>query len=141
MIRDDSLRHHFQKILDSCKSDLVECLNAHCQHYSLLHGDLWAGNVLYDSKDVWVIDPAVYFGDSEADLAMTEMFGGFSSTFYQAYQSVRPLTSVYETKKIIYNLYHYLNHYNLFGSGYLSACEQGFRVIGSLKLLKDGNVS
>ena len=88
---------------------------------SLLHGDLWSGNYAFDAQGQPVIfDPAVYFGDRETDLAMTELFGGFSSTFYAAYQSAWPLDTGYATRKTLYNLYHILNHFNLFGGGYLS---------------------
>ena len=84
---------------------------------------------MYDSDHVWLIDPAVYYGDREVDLAMTEMFGGFTASFYRAYDAVLPRSQDYPHKKVIYNLYHYLNHYNLFGSGYLKACYQGFDYI------------
>ena len=91
---------------------------------SLLHGDLWSGNAAACAGGQPVIfDPAVYYGDSEADLAMTELFGGFGSGFYQAYGSVRSLDAGYPTRKILYNLYHILNHLNLFGSGYLSKAQ------------------
>ncbi|MCU7929538.1 MAG: fructosamine kinase family protein [Candidatus Thiodiazotropha sp. (ex Codakia rugifera)] len=87
---------------------------------SLLHGDLWGGNLAYDMEGKPVIfDPAVYYGDREADLAMTELFGGFSRRFYDAYQEGWPLSPGYSTRKTLYNLYHILNHLNLFGSGYL----------------------
>ena len=66
-----------------------------------------------------VFDPAVYYGDREADLAMTELFGGFPRDFYQAYNEVFPLAEGYEKRKHLYNLYHLLNHLNLFGGGYL----------------------
>lgn len=93
----------------------------HQPHPSLLHGDLWAGNAAADERGQPVIfDPACYFGDREADLAMTELFGGFGSAFYQGYQSVYPLTPGYSERKLLYNLYHLLNHLNLFGGGYLS---------------------
>jgi fructosamine-3-kinase len=86
---------------------------------SLLHGDLWSGNYAISSNDEPVIfDPAVYFGDREADLAMTELFGSFGSEFYAAYQSSWPLDEGYKVRKTLYNLYHILNHYNLFGGGY-----------------------
>ncbi|HHC74555.1 MAG TPA: fructosamine kinase family protein [Thiothrix sp.] len=86
---------------------------------SLLHGDLWAGNLAYTpSGEVVVYDPAVYYGDHEADLAMTTLFGGFSSDFYEAYHHHYPLAQGYEVRKDLYNLYHILNHYNLFGGGY-----------------------
>ena len=86
---------------------------------SLLHGDLWSGNYGYDEKGEPVIfDPAVYFGDRETDIAMTELFGGFSADFYDAYNEVYPLNAGYRVRKNLYNLYHILNHYNLFGGSY-----------------------
>lgn len=91
---------------------------------SLLHGDLWSGNYAFDENGRPVIfDPAVYFGDREADLAMTELFGGFSANFYAAYRNAWPLDSGYITRKTLYNLYHVLNHFNLFGGGYLSQAQ------------------
>ena len=91
---------------------------------SLLHGDLWSGNYAFDETGRPVIfDPAVYFGDREADMAMTELFGGFSSRFYDAYQAAWPLDAGYATRKTLYNLYHILNHFNLFGGGYLSQAQ------------------
>ena len=86
---------------------------------SLLHGDLWSGNYAYLKTGVPVIfDPAVYYGDREADIAMTELFGGFSPDFYAAYNEVWPLDKGYKQRKRLYNLYHILNHYHLFGGGY-----------------------
>jgi fructosamine-3-kinase len=86
---------------------------------SLLHGDLWGGNWAADSSGNPVIfDPAVYFGDREADLAMTELFGGFDDRFYQSYRHAWTIDPGYETRKVLYNLYHVLNHFNLFGGGY-----------------------
>lgn len=86
---------------------------------SLLHGDLWGGNWDTDDHGSPVIfDPAVYFGDREADLAMTELFGGFDSRFYQAYDAAWPRDSGYDARRSLYNLYHLLNHFNLFGGGY-----------------------
>ena len=91
---------------------------------SLLHGDLWSGNYAFDDQGQPVIfDPAVYFGDRETDLAMTELFGGFPASFYSAYNETWPLDSGYATRKTLYNLYHILNHFNLFGGGYLSQAE------------------
>jgi len=88
---------------------------------SLLHGDLWSGNAAFDTQGLPVIfDPAVYFGDRETDLAMTELFGGFSPAFYSAYNATWPLDAGYATRKTLYNLYHILNHFNLFGGGYQS---------------------
>lgn len=91
---------------------------------SLLHGDLWAGNAATDKQGNPVIfDPACYYGDREADLAMTELFGGFGRDFYAAYQEAWMLNDGYETRKLLYNLYHILNHLNLFGGGYLRQSE------------------
>ena len=86
---------------------------------SLLHGDLWGGNLAYlpDGSPV-VYDPAVYYGDRETDLAMSELFGGFGVDFYAAYNAAWALDSGYAVRKTLYNLYHILNHFNLFGSGY-----------------------
>ncbi|MGI0493914.1 fructosamine kinase family protein [Alkalinema pantanalense CENA528] len=86
---------------------------------SLVHGDLWGGNAAVTAEGEPVIfDPATYWGDREVDLAMTELFGGFSAEFYQGYNEVYPLDSGYESRKILYNLYHVLNHFNLFGGSY-----------------------
>jgi len=86
---------------------------------SMLHGDLWGGNYATDDSGQPVIyDPAFYYGDREADIAMTELFGGFSSEFYSAYNEAWPLDSGYRTRKTLYNLYHVINHLNLFGGGY-----------------------
>ncbi|QWF72171.1 fructosamine kinase family protein [Methylomonas paludis] len=87
---------------------------------SLLHGDLWGGNAGADQHGVPVMyDPACYYGDRETDLAMTELFGGFGPDFYAAYQAHWPLDAGYPARKTLYNLYHILNHLNLFGSSYL----------------------
>ncbi|CAN5349707.1 fructosamine kinase family protein [soil metagenome] len=91
---------------------------------ALLHGDLWAGNAAADSSGRPVIfDPAVYFGDREADLAMTRLFGGFSEAFYVAYARAWPLPGGHEQRIDLYNLYHILNHVNLFGAGYLGQAQ------------------
>lgn len=86
---------------------------------SLLHGDLWSGNMaVLESGTPVVFDPAVYFGDRETDIAMTELFGGFSEKFYFSYNEHFPLDSNYATRKTFYNIYHILNHLNLFGASY-----------------------
>jgi protein-ribulosamine 3-kinase len=91
---------------------------------SVLHGDLWSGNYGISREGQPVIfDPAVYFGDREADLAMTELFGGFGSDFYSGYNNSWPLDVGYQQRKTLYNLYHILNHYNLFGGGYGAQAE------------------
>lgn len=86
---------------------------------SLLHGDLWSGNygLMGDAKPV-VFDPAVYYGDREADIAMTELFGGFDEAFQAAYRAVWPLDPGYDTRRDLHQLYHVLNHFNLFGGAY-----------------------
>jgi fructosamine-3-kinase len=91
---------------------------------SLLHGDLWAGNrgMLADGTPV-IFDPAVYFGDREADVAMTRLFGGFGPHFYAAYAAEWPLDAGAATRVDLYNLYHALNHLNLFGGGYRAMAE------------------
>ncbi len=94
-------------------------LSAHQPQPSLLHGDLWSGNAAWLADGTPVLfDPAVYYGDAEADLAMTELFAGFPASFYAAYREVRPVESGYAVRKDLYNLYHVLNHVNLFGGSY-----------------------
>ena len=91
---------------------------------SLLHGDLWSGNHAYTRKGEPVIfDPAVYFGDRETDLAMTELFGAYGKDFYTAYREASPLDPGYRVRKTLYNLYHILNHLNMFGGGYARQAE------------------
>ncbi len=91
---------------------------------SLLHGDLWSGNVEPDEKGRPVLfDPAVYFGSREADMAMTTLFGGFDSAFYEAYEEAWPLPTDWEERQGLLNLYHLLNHVLLFGGAYLARCE------------------
>jgi len=105
---------------------LVEVLDGLFTGYrpvpSLLHGDLWSGNVDFDETGAPVIfDPAVYFGDRESDLAMTELFGRLPEAFYAAYEEAWPVDSGYRSRRNLYQLYHILNHLNLFGGGYRGA--------------------
>ena len=101
------------------KIDLIVTDNS--EKPSLLHGDLWGGNYMVDKNGfACLIDPAVYYGNREADLAMTKLFGGFDSEFYRAYNEEFPLPDGYDYRENIYKLYHVLNHLNLFGSGYYS---------------------
>jgi protein-ribulosamine 3-kinase len=102
---------------------LLESLGAllagHAPAPSLLHGDLWGGNWLVTTDGAPAIfDPAVYFGDRETDIAMTQLFGGFGPAFYDAYQAAAPLPAGAVERRELYNLYHVLNHANLFGGGY-----------------------
>ena len=102
---------------------------------SLLHGDLWSGNAAQTADGTPVIfDPACYYGDREADIAMAELFGGFPTSFYAAYRSTWPLDSGYEARKPLYNLYHILNHFNLFGGAYLGQAQRMIEAL--LKLLR-----
>lgn len=102
---------------------------------SLLHGDLWGGNWAADSRgEPVVFDPAPYYGDREADLAMTRLFGGFGADFYAAYQQAWPPDPGYRERIGLYNLYHVLNHVNLFGDGYVpQAVEMIGRLLGELR--------
>lgn len=89
----------------------------------LLHGDLWSGNFLADAEgEPVLIDPAVYYGHREADLAMTRLFGGFAADFYAAYEEAWPLPPGHQERLPLYQLYHLLNHLNLFGAGYRGQC-------------------
>jgi fructosamine-3-kinase len=117
-------RNGFARDLRAKGEFLADRLDAFFSGYrprpSLLHGDLWSGNCAADENgDPVIFDPAVYYGDRETDLAMTELFGGFPARFYAAYREVWPLAEGYATRKTLYNLYHILNHLNLFGQGYL----------------------
>ena len=92
---------------------------------SLLHGDLWSGNAAFlENGTPVVFDPAVYYGDAEADLAMTELFGGFPASFYEGYREIHPIAGGYKLRRVLYNLYHVLNHLNLFGEGYRAQAER-----------------
>lgn len=109
----DKLLNSFAALLD------------HAPEASLIHGDLWGGNLAFDENQNPVIyDPATYYADREAELAMTELFGGFSPDFYAAYNEAWSLDMGYAARKKLYNLYHVLNHLNLFGTGYLGQAQQ-----------------
>jgi len=105
-------------------------LEGHRPQASLLHGDLWSGNAGFTPQGPVMFDPAVYYGDREADLAMTELFGGFSAQFYASYRQALPMDAGYERRKHLYNLYHLLNHLNLFGGGYRAQVERTLRLLG-----------
>lgn len=130
--RDCRLKPQFEAATDyfgQSERRKMEYLLSHLDLYlvepdrpSLLHGDLWAGNHITgnDGKG-WLIDPAAYYGHPEADLAMTELFGGFPDSFYEAYRRYGNQNPEYKDRRDIYNLYQLLNHLNMFGSGYYSA--------------------
>lgn len=109
--------------MDSLLDRLDELLDVPGEVACLLHGDLWGGNYLVDDRGQAVlIDPATYYGHREADLAMTRLFGGFDGLFYAAYEEEWPLPPSASERLEIYQLYHLLNHLNLFGRGYLDQC-------------------
>ena len=131
--RSHRLEHQFKLARENGKkfshsNRLLENLGFFFEGYSpqpsLLHGDLWGGNASYDlNGHPFVFDPASYYGDRETDLAFTHMFGGFSQPFYESYESVFPLDSGFQIRKTLYNLYHELNHFNLFGGGYAHSAQ------------------
>ena len=117
---DTADRQRITRLLDHLGDVLVEP-----EYPSLLHGDLWGGNVITGNDGTaWLIDPAAYVGHAEADIAMTQLFGGFSETFYDAYREAVGLSSDYRHRRDLYNLYHLLNHLNMFGRGYLLSVKQ-----------------
>jgi len=116
----ERLRHDFH-ILEKM---LPGILGKDMEKPVLLHGDLWSGNFMCDSSGLAVlIDPAVYYGHREADLAMTRLFGGFPADFYRAYHQEYPLEEGWMKREAVYKLYHVLNHLNIFGRIYLSEAE------------------
>jgi fructosamine-3-kinase len=100
-----------------------------------VHGDLWGGNasVLADGRGA-LIDPACWWADREVDLAMTRLFGGFSTSFYDGYQQEWPLDANYQDRIDVYNLYHLLNHANLFGGSYEKQCLTALSAMRSMLL-------
>ncbi len=108
--------------LQALGSRLAKRMSIYFEHYdpepSLLHGDLWGGNWASCAGSPVIFDPAVYYGDRETDLAMTRLFGGFGRGFYAAYEASWPLETGHRERLHLYQLYHVLNHLNLFGSGY-----------------------
>lgn len=115
---DLSVRRKADRLLDHLDSYLREP-----EFPSLLHGDLWSGNMMCGrGGSAWIIDPAAYVGDFEADLAMTQLFGSLPGMFYSAYSEINPIDREgYPERRKLYDLYHLLNHLNLFGAGYLGS--------------------
>lgn len=111
------------RLMDRLLDRLDDLIDLPDEPACLLHGDLWSGNYLSDDAgDPVLIDPATYSGHREADLAMTELFGGFGPTFYRAYEEEWPLPPGSPDRRELYKLYHLLNHLNLFGRGYRGRC-------------------
>jgi len=113
-----------RKSLDRLIDNLPDLLSSNRMSPALLHGDLWSGNFLCDaSQNPVLFDPAVYYGHHECEFGMTTLFGGFDSGFYEAYHDVIPKDDGTSQRVEIYQLYHLLNHLNLFGRSYWSACQ------------------
>jgi len=136
--RDRRLRPQFERALargftqlerdaERLLGAVPQLLAGHEPPPSLVHGDLWSGNAGSSNGDAVVFDPAVHVGDAEVDLAMTELFGGFGAEFRAAYASERPIEPGYPARRELYNLYHLLNHLNLFGPAYLDRTRRAIR--------------
>lgn len=117
---DSRMRKKCMKLLEHLDSYLVEP-----EFPSLIHGDLWSGNAVCgpDGK-AWILDPAAYVGHFEGELAMTELFGGYPASFYDSYHEINPIDSGYQDRRDLYNLYHLLNHLNLFGGSYYHSVQR-----------------
>ncbi len=125
---DLAARNGYGGVLQQRGALLLETLDRYFEGYipdaSLLHGDLWGGNWGCCDGEPVIFDPAVYYGDRESDLAMTRLFGGFGRAFYSAYEDAWPLAPGHRERCDLYQLYHVLNHLNLFGSGYLGQAQR-----------------
>lgn len=121
----NGFRGRLQRLGENLLADCPAFFATHRPLPSLLHGDLWGGNAAATAGgEPVVFDPASYYGDREADLAMTELFGGFPRDFHDAYCTAWPLDAGYGVRRDFYNLYHVLNHANLFGGGYAGRAER-----------------
>jgi fructosamine-3-kinase len=110
---------------DRLLAAVPKILSGHQPHPSLVHGDLWTGNAAITKHgEPVILDPATYFGDREVDIAMSQLFGSFPASFYQAYHQAFPLEPGYAQRQTLYNLYHILNHFNQFGGGYEAQANQ-----------------
>jgi protein-ribulosamine 3-kinase len=116
----------------ACASACRSCWPTGAGSPALLHGDLWAGNRAADAAGQPVVfDPAVHYGDPECDLAMTRLFGGFAPEFYAAYEAIIPPAPGRALRERLYQLYHVLNHANLFGGGYVAQAGRLVDQLGS----------
>lgn len=118
-------RNGYKKPLQKLQSDIerltFNMLKKHKPKPALVHGDLWGGNLGFHHQQPCIYDPAVYFGDPEVDIALTQLFGSLPEKFYDTYQQHAQLPAGYEQRFKLYNLYHLLNHLNLFGGHYLQS--------------------
>ncbi|MDN3651229.1 fructosamine kinase family protein [Thalassotalea ponticola] len=129
----------FARKADGLNNDQIcaMCRDILCDHQpipSLVHGDLWSGNIGFTAEYPCLFDPACYYGDREVDIAMSELFGRFDDAFYQSYHAIAPLDSGYEQRKLVYNFYHILNHANMFGGVYV---DQVFTFIKQIQKLNN----
>ncbi len=116
--------------IDKITASMKNILAEYNPQPSIVHGDLWSGNAaILRTGEPAIFDPATYYGDREVDIAMTELFGGFPTAFYQGYNREWQLDKDYQQRKTLYNLYHILNHFNLFGGGYLSQANRMIKEI------------
>lgn len=120
-------RNGFNGNLQKTGARLLDNIGYHFSGYwpeaSLLHGDLWGGNWAAADSSPVIFDPAVYYGDRETDIAMTKLFGGFGAAFYEAYEETWPMAAGHAEREPLYQLYHVLNHLNIFGDAYLARAE------------------
>ena len=130
-VKRGAVSESFYDLYASKEDCIVSYLSEVTEPMSLVHGDLWSGNVVWVDSQPALIDPAVYYGHREVDIAFTELFGRFSEEFYRAYNESLPLAPGYKERREIYNLYHLLNHANLFGGHYIDQSERILRTIDS----------
>jgi len=117
------------KVKEKIKSELLN----HKPINTLVHGDLWSGNVGIEKSGKGVIfDPASWWADNEVDIAMTKLVGGFRKEFYEEYHRIIPIKNGFEKRIIIYNFYHILNHANMFGGGYLKQVQDYVKAIPNM---------
>ncbi|WP_245846152.1 fructosamine kinase family protein [Longibacter salinarum] len=129
---DDRWEAEWDEYLDALFLNLSDLLPAQ-PPASILHGDLWKGNFMVTATgEPAVIDPATYYGHREADLAMTELFGGFDTRFYDAYNEAWPVEDGYETRRDVYNLYHLINHLNHFGESYAGSVRKTLSALATV---------